>query len=89
MRTPRRYSYKGLTGCVTQRKSRQTKTLVGLYHAGQADIDGDPENPWATVCEEHGCLVSHPTLELAHSSMADPTEWCGFAFNDHAASKVG
>lgn len=76
MRTIKHYSFKGLAGCVTQSKSRQTKTLVGVYHAEQAGLDTDPENPWVTVCEEHGCLVSHPTLEFARRNAADPTEWC-------------
>ena len=70
-----RYHVSGLAGCVTQRRSRSTGFLVGLYHADQAGLD--PESgPWATVCEEHNWAVNHPTLGLARSHLGDPAGWC-------------
>lgn len=75
-RSAREYSHNGLAGCVTQRKARQTGTLVGVYQANQAGMESDPETPWATVCEEHGNLVCHPTLAFAMGHAADPQGWC-------------
>lgn len=72
----RHYSFSGLAGCVVQRRVRSTKTLVGVYHAEQAGIDSDPENPWVTVCEEHGSIVTHRTLAMAMSQLPDPSEFC-------------
>lgn len=69
------YFAKGLAGCVTQRRSRITGHLVGLYHADQADLDSSG-GPWATICEEHGHVVNHPTLAHARSHLGDPTGWC-------------
>ena len=72
---PRRYALNGCAGLVEQRKNRKTGTLVGLYHAEQAGLDSDPEYPWATVCEEHGNLVVHPTLTFARAALSYP-DWC-------------
>lgn len=74
--TRKEYGFNGLVGCVSQAKSRVTGTLVGVYHAGQAGMEDDPETPWATVCEEHNTLVCHPTLALAKVHAPDPTVWC-------------
>lgn len=70
------YSFGGLAGCVTRRKSRETGYLVGLYHGSQAGIEDDPETPWVTVCEKHSSCVCHPTLSLARSHLAEPKGWC-------------
>lgn len=72
----RQYSFKGLAGCVTQTKSRRTGTLVGIYHGLQSGLEADPECPWVTVCEAHGCLVSHGSLRLAKMSAPAPDDWC-------------
>ena len=69
------YCHSALAGCVDQRVSRQTGLKVGLYHAEQAGLDAGP-GPWVTVCEEHGCIVSHATLQLARAHAADPLGWC-------------
>ncbi len=72
----KRYNEKGVTGLVEQRKNRLTGMLVSLYHAGQAGLDdADGEEPWSTVCEEHGSIVSHTTLKLARGHLTVP-EWC-------------
>jgi hypothetical protein len=68
------YRFEGYAGCVVRRKARQTGTLVGVYHNGQSGVDSDV--PWSTVCEEHGTVLTHPSLRLAHSHASDPLGWC-------------
>jgi hypothetical protein len=75
MRRPKQYGVNGLAGCVTQRKTRKG-IFVGLYHAEQAELDIDPESRWVTVCEEHGSILAHPSLRLAHEWLPRPEEWC-------------
>jgi len=75
-RKPKVYRYNGLAGCVIQSVSRETGKLVGLYHSVQSGMEGDPELPWTTVCEEHNTLVSHPSLQAAKNSLPFPTSWC-------------
>lgn len=75
-RTVREYGFNGLAGCVEQRRSRKTGTLVGLYHGLQSGIEADPELPWVTVCEEHSTLVCHETLALARMTLPDPASFC-------------
>ncbi len=63
-------------GLVQYRRARSTGTHVGIYNNAQAGIgEGDP-NPWSTVCEEHGGIVTHPTLELARAHAPRPDDWC-------------
>ena len=69
------YRFNGLAGCVTQRVSRDTGTLVGVYHAIQAGLEDDPEIPWVSVCELHNTLVGHGTLALA-MAFTNPRAWC-------------
>jgi len=78
------YEHNGLSGCVSQTRSRLTGTLVGLYHGEQSGIESDPDVPWVTVCEEHHTLVCHRTLELARSHQPDPCGWCQDC-RDHVA----
>ena len=63
-------------GLVAFRKARSTGTHVGLYQAQEAGIERDPEYPWATVCEEHGGLMLHPTRTLAEGWLSHPEDWC-------------
>ena len=72
----KRYAFNDLAGCVVQRISRKTKTLVGLYSSEQSGMEIDPEWPWSTVCEEHNTLVSHGSLAAARATLPDPTNWC-------------
>ena len=69
------YGHNGLAGCVQQRRAQTTGGRVGVYHAELAGMDPDA-GPWATVCEEHGGIVNHPTLALARYHAADPAGWC-------------
>jgi hypothetical protein len=73
-REVRQYCANGFAGCVSQRKSRVTGTLVGVYRNDQAGLD--TAEPWSTVCEDHGHVVSHDTLRLAIWHAADPSGWC-------------
>lgn len=64
-------------GLVAYRRSRQTGTHVGVYQAQEAGIEEDPAaGRWATVCEEHGGVVLHPTRRLAMSHAPFPLDWC-------------
>jgi hypothetical protein len=69
------YAFDGYAGLVERRKTRRG-VVVGLYAADQAGMEDDPELPWATVCEDHGSIVCHPTLQLARDWMAAPHGWC-------------
>lgn len=71
----REYSCSGRAGCVELRRSRQSGTVIGIYVAEQAGMDPDG-GPWVTICEEHGSLVNHRTLQLARDHRADPQGWC-------------
>lgn len=71
------YDYNNLAGCVSQHKAKATGTVVGVYHAKQSGMEvGEDDCPWLTVCEDHGVLVSHPTLKLAKHHAPCPDEWC-------------
>ncbi len=71
------YVEAGRLGCVQLRTARETGTEVGVYRNDQAGLDDDEgRTPWSTVCEEHGEIVSHPTLRLALHHAPNPTGWC-------------
>ena len=67
------WNYLGKQGCVDFRRSQITKTQVGLYHASQAGISSDKQEdqkkPWVVICEEHGEVEFHSTMEQASSAM--------------------
>jgi hypothetical protein len=71
----RQYAAHGSAGCVQRRRCQQTGLSVGIYYNEQALFDVDA-GPWSTVCEEHGCVVGHPTLQLARDHAPDPEGWC-------------
>lgn len=58
--------------------ARSTGTLVLVLNGEEAGLDTghDGSDPWSTVCEDHGTVCSHPTLELARSHAACPEGWC-------------
>lgn len=68
------YAFNNLAGCVVQRRSRRTGMLVSLYAAEQAGLD-PAGGPWATVCEDHGAIANHATLDLARAHLP-AVEWC-------------
>jgi hypothetical protein len=70
----KRYALHGIAGLVERKRNRATGLPMGLYAAQQSD-DFDTDDPWMVVCEDHGNMVSAPTMALAHESMAYPT-WC-------------
>lgn len=72
---PRQYDFNSLAGCVIQRRSRISGTLVGLYQAEQAGLDPEAGR-WVTVCEDHATCVNHATLAAARAHLPDPTMWC-------------
>jgi hypothetical protein len=69
--TKRNAPYAGLR---EERRSRRTGARVALFEAAPAGYD-DEGGRWVTVCETHGTICNHETLELArfHLPMC---EWC-------------
>jgi len=64
-------------GCITLRRARSTRTIVGLYKSREADMDDDEgELPYTTFCEEHNTLVSHATRKIAEGHLSHPEQWC-------------
>lgn len=76
----RRQAARERAGCRAIKLCRETGTPVGLYHAGEAGIESDPEAladaPWVTVCEAHHTLLAHSTERLARGWMPEPSAWC-------------
>jgi hypothetical protein len=66
-------TWAGFRSC---RFAKQNDRLIVVVHAHEAGIDSDPENPWATVCDDHGTICTHPTRTLAEQWAADPEGWC-------------
>lgn len=71
----KQYAHNGLAGCVSQFRSRDTRTLVGLYNCAQAGLEDNPETPWCVVCEEHHTLVCVESLRRARQ-IRSPREFC-------------
>jgi hypothetical protein len=60
-----------------QRRARSTGTLISVLDLDSPDSDTLNEGQrWETVCEDHGFVCSHPTLDLARSHAACPEGWC-------------
>ena len=57
---------------VLERRCRATGTVVYLEFAPEADAD----QPWQTVCEDHGGVCCHSTRKLAERFLSHPDEWC-------------
>lgn len=62
-------------GAVESRVNRQTGTVVTVYNTEKANIAPD-DGPYATVCEDHGCILTHSSRRRATSCMACPADWC-------------
>lgn len=57
---------------VIERRCRATGTVVQLVYSYSAD----PEQPWETICAEHGGVCSHETRAVAEAWLSHPDEWC-------------
>lgn len=64
----------GRAGCYQLRRARENGMLVGVYYNSDAGLDTD--EPWSTVCEKHGHIVSHDSLRLALGHATNPMGWC-------------
>lgn len=71
----KRYNKHGLAGCVDRKLIRATGAPMSIYVADQAELEHDPDYPWAVVCETHGTILRAETLRLARAHMSRP-EWC-------------
>jgi hypothetical protein len=63
-------------------RARTTGTHVGVYDGEEAD-----GGRWQTVCEEHGSVISHETLELARQHAPHPEEWREFCNGSRTEEK--
>jgi hypothetical protein len=61
-------------GEVQRRRCQVTGTIVSIYHAATAGLD-PAGGPWATICQDHGTICNHRTLDLARAHATTP-EWC-------------
>lgn len=60
-----------------RRKARSTGVTVVLEDTRHPDSDLDPDGGrWATLCDDHGAVVNHDTLQLARWFAPWPEEWC-------------
>jgi len=55
---------------VEERKCRATGTRVLLV------TGNDEDQPWETICEDHGAVCSHETYRVARAWLSHPDEWC-------------
>ena len=55
-----------------ERRARATGTLVALVY----NYGADPDQPWETICIDHGGVCSHETRSLATAWLSHPDEWC-------------
>lgn len=64
-------------GEVERRRNPTTGTTVVLLDNRDqlAGLDTG-EDDWATVCDDHSTICSHPTRKLARSHLAAPWGWC-------------
>lgn len=72
------YEFNDLAGCVVQKKTHVTGTLVGVYNSDQSGMESDSSCTWMTVCEVHSTLVGHSSLKRALSHSSHPEGWCSF-----------
>lgn len=56
--------------------ARSTGTLCVLVNADEAEIESDPELPWALLCHEHGGVCGFQGQRPARDHLAHPEEWC-------------
>lgn len=54
---------------VIRRRARATGTEVVLVYAPSAD----PDQPWETICVDHGGVCSHETRKVAEGWLSHPS----------------
>lgn len=57
---------------LVERKTRKGRKV----YLDRGAMEGDPEFPYTTVCENHGGCVSHRTRADAMSWLSHPEAWC-------------
>lgn len=72
-----------LPGMIRRVVSSTTGTTVTLWDGELQGMDMDAGR-WQTVCEGHGHIVSHRTLELAKAHLGNVTGWCEGCANGEA-----
>lgn len=69
------WSLRDNAGLVAVRWSLRRKRIVGVYEAAKQGIDGGGDK-WCTLCEVHGCMVTHRTRAIAESFASHPEDFC-------------
>lgn len=67
-----------------ERRARSTGSQIAVLDLCAPGSEFDPEldrdgkllNRWATVCDTHANICTHPTLALAEAHAAAPEGWC-------------
>lgn len=60
-----------------ERRARSTGTVVRVIDNRDGSFDtNSAENPWYTVCADHGGVCSHMTRRLALDWAPVPDQWC-------------
>lgn len=67
-----------------ERKNRVTGATIQIVDLSSSesefdvelDADGNISASWATICADHGFIISHETLKSAESWSRAPFEWC-------------
>lgn len=57
---------------LAERVCRATGTRVALVY----NLDANPDQPWETICCDHGGVCSHETRKVAEAFLSHPDEWC-------------
>lgn len=73
-----------LAGFRQARFARSTGTLVLVLNAEEAGLDTEGGQAYYTLCDDHGFLVSHPTLGLARQHTSSPEAWCEACMGNEA-----
>jgi hypothetical protein len=62
---------------VSERRCRATGTVVQVIDNRDGGFDSNAEeNPWYTVCVDHGGVCSHMTRTRAFGFAPVPDQWC-------------
>ena len=63
--------------------ARTTGTLVLVVDGDAHGVDTDGgAQPWSTLCDDHGGVCSHETLQAARQWASAPEQWCPYCMGD-------
>jgi hypothetical protein len=78
-RTARRNNALTYAGVRFASYARTTGTLVLVVDGDAHGVDTDGgAQPWSTLCDDHGGVCSHETLQAARQWASAPEQWCPY-----------